>query len=72
MSGKFQEFIYVAIAPSPTARTLPRPKTALQLLAALGLDEEGALVIRGGRLLTPDQRIEPGELIQVRITQSRG
>lgn len=52
--------------------SLPRPKTAKQLLEALNLPEEGAIVAREGRLLTPDRRIWPDEELYARIVASRG
>lgn len=64
--------ISVLLQPGDKHLTLPRPKTARQLLAALGLREETALVARGGELLTPDRGIYPGEEILVRKVASSG
>lgn len=64
--------IALIIEPDGEAREFPRPKTALQLLTALELQEEGALVIRAGKLLTPDRQIWPGDEIRVRPVRSRG
>lgn len=68
---KTQE-IMLTIEPDGTRAPFPRPKTARQLLQALGLEEETALVAREGRLLTPDRQIWPGDNIWVRKTGSRG
>ena len=51
---------------------MPRPKTSRQLLAALGLAEETALVAREGQLLTPDRHIWPGDNLLVRKVASSG
>jgi sulfur carrier protein ThiS len=51
---------------------LPRPKTSRQLLAALNLREECALVARNGELLTPDRRIWPDDELLVRKVGSTG
>ena len=71
-AGPAVAIIYLIIEPGGKMRTLERPKTASQLLAALNLEEETALVIREGALLTPDRRIWPGQSIRVRLTGSRG
>ena len=52
--------------------SLPRPKTARQLLAALDIAEECALVAREGELLTPDRRIWPDDRLLVRKVASAG
>ena len=67
-----QQMILLTIEPGGETREFPRPKTALQLLHALGLEEETALVARQGKLLTPDRQIWPGDEILVRIVASRG
>lgn len=64
--------VTVLLQPDEVEISLPRPKTARQLLAALGLEEESALVARAGELLTPDRRIWPGESLLVRVVASRG
>ena len=64
--------VSVLLQPEEKRLTLPRPKTARQLLDALGLREETALVARGGELLTPDRAIYPGEEILVRKVASSG
>ncbi|MDE5833809.1 MAG: hypothetical protein K2H64_12685 [Desulfovibrio sp.] len=60
------------ILPEDRILSLPRAKTARQLLAALDLMEETALIIRDGKLLTPDRRIWPDDEITVKIVASRG
>lgn len=52
--------------------SMPRMKTARQLLERLGLYEETALVARGDELLTPDRHIWPNDKILVRAVVSRG
>ena len=64
--------ITVTLQPQDTRLCLHRPKTARQLLAALGLAEETALVARNGELLTPDRHIRPNEDILVRKVASSG
>lgn len=64
--------IRLTVEPGGKVQEFPRVKTALQLLHALGLKEETALVARNGRLLTPDQRIWPNDDILVRIVGSKG
>ena len=49
-----------------------RPKTSRQLLTALGLAEECALVARDGELLTPDRQIWPNDELLVRKVASVG
>lgn len=64
--------IVVELVPPGKLLSIRRPKTAAQLLAMLGLREEGALVARNGQLLTPDRRIWPNDRIFVRPTASAG
>lgn len=64
--------ITVRLVPPDKLLSLPRPKTASQLLAALGLLEESAIVARDGKLLTPDRRIWPNDKLYVRKTASAG
>lgn len=64
--------IIVHIEPGGKWLSLPRPKTARQLLQALDLPEEGALIARDGKLLTPDRHIWPDDEIFARIVASRG
>lgn len=65
-------WVGVLLQPEERRLRLPRPKTARQLLEALGLMEETALVARGGELLTPDRRIWPGDELLVRVVASSG
>lgn len=58
--------------PENVLLSMPRMKTARQLLEKLGLFEETALVARGEELLTPDRHIWPEEQILVRTVGSRG
>ncbi len=71
-SARTPPSITVTLQPEETVLTLPRPKTALQLLRALHIRVGTALVIRDGGLLTPDQAILPGDSIIVRIVTSSG
>ena len=64
--------IVVLLQPEEKHLSLPRPKTSRQLLAALGLAEETALVAREKQLLTPDRRIWPGDQVLVRKVTSSG
>lgn len=64
--------ISVLFQPGDEEISMPRPKTARQLLEALDLDAESALVARDGELLTPDRHIWPDEHILVRVVASRG
>lgn len=64
--------VTVLLQPEERRLTLKRPKTARQLLEALGLMEETALVARDGELLTPDRRIWPGDELLVRVVMSSG
>lgn len=64
--------VTVLVQPEEKQLTLPRPKTARQLLAALGLREETALVARDGELLTPDRQVLPGDSLLVRKVASAG
>ncbi len=64
--------VRVRVQPEDKVLELPRPKTARQLLAALGLREESALVARDGELLTPDRRIYGGQSLLVRKVTSAG
>lgn len=64
--------VTVLVQPQEKTLVLPRPKTARQLLAALDLREETALVAREGELLTPDRRIYTGDTLLVRKVVSSG
>ncbi len=67
-----ETFVSILLQPEERRFRLRRPKTARQLLDALGLMEETALVARGGELLTPDRRIWPGDELLVRVVTSTG
>lgn len=64
--------IYVTLEPGTKRIIMPRCKTALQLLTALNLEEETAIIARKGKLLTPDRHIWPDDELLVRIVGSRG
>ena len=64
--------VTVLLQPEESTLCIPRPKTARQLLHALGLREETALVAREGELLTPDRRIYPNDSLLVRKVTSSG
>ena len=64
--------VTVLLQPEEKRLSLPRPKTSRQLLAALGLAEETALVAREGQLLTPDRHIWPEDDLLVRKVASSG
>ena len=69
---KVPAVVTVLLQPEDKEITLPRPKTAAQLLAALGLRSCAALVARDKELLTPDRRIYPGDTVLVRKVLSSG
>ncbi len=64
--------VTVLLQPEEKEFELPRPKTARQLLQALNLREETALVVRNNILLTPDVRIYGGDSLLVRKVTSSG
>ena len=64
--------VIVLVQPEDKYLSLPRPKTSRQLLAALGLAEETALVARDGQLLTPDRHVWPNDNLLVRKVASSG
>lgn len=72
MKGPQCQIIYLELQPGNHRSVRPRQKTALQLLHSLDLAEETALVIRDGKLLTPDRQICAGDAICVCMTGSRG
>jgi len=67
-----EPIINVLLQPEEKQFEMPRAKTAAQLLQALDLRPETALVIRDGQLLTPDRRIYSGESLTVRKVVSSG
>ena len=64
--------ITILLQPEGHLLSLPRPKTARQLLQALSIGEECALVARNGELLTPDRHIWPDDEVLVRKVTSSG
>lgn len=64
--------VIVLLQPEERRISLPRPKTSRQLLAALDIAEECAIVARGGELLTPDRQIWPDDELLVRTVASSG
>ena len=64
--------ITVHLMPGDRKKVIRRPKTVLQLLQALGVMEETALVIRDGELLTIDRHISAGDTITVQSVVSVG
>lgn len=64
----------ITIRLEPEGRELRFPKlsTVLQLLGRLNLARNSVLVIRNDELLTPDRRLEPGDVIILRSVASRG
>lgn len=64
--------ITVRLEPEMRIISMKRPKTVAQLLEALGLAQETALVARNGRLLTHDRRIWPDDELLVRVVISSG
>lgn len=64
--------ILVWLEPSGKLYSIPRVKTCAQLLRFFDIPEEGALVVRAGKLLTHDKRIWPNDEVLVRTVISRG
>ncbi|WP_300710360.1 hypothetical protein [uncultured Desulfovibrio sp.] len=64
--------VLVRLQPEENWLSLPRPKLARQLLDALNIGEECALVARRGELLTPDRQIWPDDELLVRKVASSG
>ena len=64
--------VTVRLQPEDHWLSIPRPKPSRQLLTALGLAEECALVARDGELLTPDRQIWPNDELLVRKVASVG
>lgn len=71
-AGRGAAMISALLQPEERLLELPRPKTVRQLLAALHLREETAIVARRGELLTPDRRIYPRDELLVRKVTSSG
>ncbi|MBQ7618154.1 MAG: hypothetical protein IJS50_04700 [Desulfovibrio sp.] len=64
--------LHILLEPEHKHFSLPRVKTVRQLLHALKLKEERALVARDGQLLTPDRSLGADESILVWQVGSRG
>ncbi len=66
--------IYITLQPEEQEIVMPRhkAKTVQRLFLALGLRECTALVIREGRLLTPDQKINGEDRLIVKKVTSAG
>lgn len=64
--------VTVQLEPEKKTIKLKRPKTVAQLLDALKLEPETALVARGGKLLTYDQKLWPNDELLVRVVISSG
>ncbi len=64
--------ITVFVEPDNETHTFERHNTVLMLQKRLGLRVNDALIIRGGTLLTPDDRLIDGDEIRVRKVISRG
>ena len=67
-----EPLITVHLMPGGQNKVMKRPKTVLQLLKALDIMEETALVIRGDELLTIDRHISAGDTITVQSVVSVG
>lgn len=64
--------IVITMEPQGETVAFDRLNTVQQLLNRLGLGRNDALVIRGGRLLTPDVKLGRDDEIVVRPVGSRG
>ncbi len=64
--------ITLNIEPEGLRSEAPQANTVLQLLNRMGLRPSRTLVIRDGRLLTPDQRLHHGDAITLRKVGSKG
>ena len=64
--------ITVRIEPGKEIQSFERLNTVLMLQKRLGLRVNDALVIRGDKLLTPDDRLVDGDEIRIRKVTSTG
>jgi hypothetical protein len=64
--------ITVFVEPDNETFTFEKHNTVLMLQKRLGLRVNDALIIRGDRLLTPDDRLEDGDEIRIRKVTSTG
>lgn len=62
----------IILQPEEKEISLPKVKSVRALLNKLNLYPTQALIIREGRLLTPDEKIYPTDIIIVRQITSRG
>lgn len=64
--------ITVFVEPDNETFTFEKHNTVLMLQKSLSLRVNDALIIRGDRLLTPDDRLEDGDEIRIRKVMSTG
>lgn len=64
--------ITVFVEPDNETFTFEKHNTVLMLQKRLSLRVNDALIIRGDRLLTPDDRLEDGDEIRIRKVMSTG
>ena len=64
--------ITVFVEPDNETLTFKRHNTVLMLQRRLGLRVNDALVIRGPELLTPDRRLDDGDMLRIRKVTSTG
>lgn len=64
--------VTIHLEPAMKTLKLKRPKTVAQLLSALNLEPETALVARDGKLLTYDRKIWPDDELLIRVVISSG
>ncbi|MDR3641915.1 MAG: hypothetical protein P4L39_11385 [Humidesulfovibrio sp.] len=64
--------ITVFVEPDNETHAFERHNTVLMLQKRLGLRVNDALVIRGAELLTPDCRLNDGDMIRIRKVMSTG
>lgn len=64
--------VTVKIIPDDEIVTFPKLNTVMQLMNKLNLYVNDALIIRDGKLLTPDDRIGRDDEITVRMVVSKG
>ena len=62
----------VRVEPPGKLYSIPMIKTVAQLLQFFDIQQESALVARGGKLLTPDRHLWRDDEILLRIVGSRG
>ncbi len=62
----------VTLQPENTTLRMPYVRSVQQLLNKVGVRRGTVLVIRDGRLLTPDRKLFPGDEIIIRTVVSAG